>query len=155
MLDDDISALEQWTPAVQDSPITFFRPRPATAYLHHTSSGLWGQRMFSAKNPPFGAYFNYFVREYRGDEVNITVADSADLTVRKLSGPAGPGLHRVVWDLQRESSERIARPEWSDQPEFVPAGKYTVSLTYGDRKPIKQTIEVRLAPGAQSAGDWK
>ena len=145
---DDITPLERWSPAALDSPVTFFTPRPATAYLHRTLGGLWGQRAFSAKNPPFGAYFNYFVRQFTGEGVSLSVADSAGTTWRSLSGPGTPGFHRVVWDLQREPHQRIDRPEWNDQPEFAPPGKYTVTLTYGERKPIKQTLDLRHAPGA-------
>ena len=146
---DDITALERWGDGVLRDPVTFFEPRSATAYLHRTIGGIWGQRMFSAKNAPFGAYFNYFVREFNGEGVDFAVADSAGRTVRKLSGPGTPGLHRVTWDLQRTPHERMPRPEWSDQPEFVKPGRYTVTLTYGKRPPIKQTVEVKLAEGTE------
>ena len=149
---DDITPLEHWVDGVLRDPVTFFAPRPATAYLHRTIGGVWGQRMFTARNPAFGAYFNYFVRAFTGDGVSIAVADSAGRGVRQLTGPGTPGLHRVVWDLQRDSKERIDRPEWSGQPEFVKPGKYTVTLTYGKQPPIKQTVEVKLAPGASDEG---
>ena len=149
---DDITPLERWSDGVLRDPVTFFVPRSATAYLHRTIGGVWGQRIFSARNPAFGAYFNYFVRAYTGDGVDFAVADSAGRPVRKLSGPGTPGLHRVAWDLQRDPKERIDRPEWSGQPEFVKPGKYTVTLTYGKRPPIKQTVEVKLAPGAEDEG---
>ena len=58
----------------------------------------------------------------------------------------------MVWDLQRDPKERIDRPEWSGQPEFVKPGKYTVTLTYGKQPPIKQTIDVKLARGAEDEG---
>jgi hypothetical protein len=149
---DDITPLERWSDGAARDPVTFFAPRGATAYLHRTIGAVWGQRMFTAKNPAFGAYFNYFVRAWTGDGVSFTVADSAGQTLRSLSGPGTPGLHRVVWDLQRDSKERIDRPEWSGAPEFVKPGKYTVTLTYGKLPPIKQTVEVKHAPGAGDEG---
>ncbi len=149
---DDITPCERWTAGVLADPVTFFAPRPATAYLHRTIGGVWGQRMFSAKNPPFGATFNYFVRAWTGEGVTIVVADSAGRTIRNLSGPGTPGLHRAVWDLERDPKERIGRPEWSNQPEFVKPGKYTVSLTYGKEKPVKQTLEVKVADGVADPG---
>ena len=81
---------------------------------------------------------------------NYGIAPSSIFVVREssLSGPGTPGFHRVVWDLQREPHQRIDRPEWDDQPEFAPTGKYTVTLTYGERKPIKQALDLRHAPGA-------
>lgn len=144
---DDITALEQWTPAVAAAPVTLFAPRPATAFHYRTVSGLWGQRMFTAKNPAFGANLNYHVKEWTGEGVSITVTDSAGTAVRKLTGPGTPGLHRVVWDLQREPGERLPRPEWGSQPAFVPPGTYTVKLTYGKQPAQKQSVIVRHAPG--------
>jgi hypothetical protein len=146
---DDITPLEQWSDGVLRDPVTFFAPRPATAYLHRPIGAIWGQRSFRQKNPPFGAYFNYFVRDFTGEGVDIAVADAAGRTVRRLSGPGSPGLHRVTWDLQRPAVERIDRPEWSDQPEFVKPGTYTVTLTFGKQPPIKRTLEVRMAPGTE------
>jgi len=144
---DDITPLERWGARARTDSVTFFPPRPATAYLTRTWGGLWGQRMFRAKNPAFGAYLDYFVARPGGDEVSFAVADSAGAAVRKLSGPGTPGLHRVVWDLQIERERRIPRPEWNDQPEFVPPATYTVSLTQGERPAFKQKLVVRWAPG--------
>ncbi len=149
---DDISAWEHWTPRALKDSVTFFPPRPATAYLTRTWGGLWGQRMFRAKNPPFGASLDYFVTRSNGEEVSLAVADSAGKAVRRLSGPGTPGLHRVMWDLQGEAIGRIPRPEWSGQPEFVRAGTYTVTLTAGDGPEIKQKLVVKLAPGAADPG---
>jgi len=85
----------------------------------------------------------------RDEEVSITVADSANHEVRKLSGPGTPGLHRVVWDLQaRDPLERIGRAE-SDQPVFVPRGRYVVKLTYGKARERKQDLQVMIEPGAE------
>jgi hypothetical protein len=149
---DDISAWEHWTPRALRDSVTFFPPRPATAFLARTWGGLWGQRAFRAKNPPFGAFLDYFVARSNGDEVGLAVADSAGKTVRRLSGPGTPGLHRVVWDLQRDPLARISRPEWNDQPEFVRPGAYTVTLTPSEGTPVKQTLVVRLAPGVADPG---
>jgi photosystem II stability/assembly factor-like uncharacterized protein len=146
---DDITALEQWKPETSGAAVTLFTPRPATAFYYRTMSGAWGQRAFSAKNPPFGAYLNYYVKEWTGEGVSIVVADSSGKTVRKLSGPGTPGFHRVVWDLQREPRERLALTEWGDQPQFVPAGSYVVKLTYGKLPEQKTSLVVRHAEGLE------
>jgi hypothetical protein len=148
---DDITALEQWKPEHAGAPVTLFAPRPATAFYYRTAS-VFGQRGFAAKNPPFGAYFTYYVKEWTGDGVDIAVADSGGKTVRKLSGPGTPGFHRVVWDLQRDSKERLARGEWGDQPEFVPAGRYAVKLSYGKQPEQKVDLIVRHGPGVEDPG---
>ncbi|MBI3721488.1 MAG: hypothetical protein HY248_02960 [Fimbriimonas ginsengisoli] len=144
---DDISPLEQWSAVAADS-IAFFAPRGALEFYGMGLGGIWGQRMFRAKNPAFGAYFNYWLASEQEDGASLTIADTAGVTVRKLTGPATRGLHRVVWDLQAgEERERISRPEWAGQPLFVPPGRYTVTLTTGKHPPIKQVIDVRQLPG--------
>ena len=149
---DDITPYENWTPAVLADSLTVFPPRPATAFHSRNIGGMWSPRMFSANNPPFGAYLNYFVREDIGEGVSIGIADSAGHAIRKLNGPGSPGLHRVVWDLRDEPKQRIGRPEWSGQPEFVPPGKYIVTFSYGELLPVKRTLEVKHAPGTADPG---
>ncbi len=150
---DDIAPLEHWSAAVSRDPVTFFPPRATTAFLVRGRSGVWGQRMFTAKNPPFGAYLDYWVGENTGDAVKLEVADSTGRKLRELHGPGTPGFHRVVWDLEAgEPWERIERPEWAGQPAFVPAGSYRVSLRYGDRPPLVRTLQVRVAPGVADPG---
>ena len=149
---DDITPFEHWTSRVLSDSLTAFAPRPATAFYYRTLGGMWSQRIFSANNPAFGATLNYFVHEDTGDGVSLSIADSAGHAIRKLEGSGAPGLHRVVWDLQGEPKQRIGRPEWNDQPEFVPPGKYVVTFEYGKSHPIQQTLMVRHAPGVADPG---
>ncbi len=146
---DDITPLEQWSDSVLIRPVTLFGPRAAHAFLYRTISGMWGQRLFSASNPPFGAYFHYFVHEYSGEGVSLTVADTAGKTVRSLSGPGTTGLHRVVWDLRDDPKKRISRPEWGNQPSFVAPGRYTVKLKYGKEPEQKRDFQVTVEPGVE------
>jgi hypothetical protein len=143
---DDITPWEQWSDSALVRPVTLFEPRPATAYYHRPIGGVWGQANFAVKNPAFGAYFNYFVKEWTGEGVSIEVSDSSGTKLRSLSGPGTPGLHRITWDLQREPKERMDRTEWQGQAEFVNPGRYKLRLTYGKEKPIDRLVEVRVAP---------
>ncbi|MBI5710829.1 MAG: hypothetical protein HZC42_11080 [Candidatus Eisenbacteria bacterium] len=150
---DDITPLEQWSAAVTAEPVSFFAPRAATAFLTREMSGVWGQRMFSAKNPAFGACLDYYVKENTGDAVSLELSDSTGQVVRKLSGPGTPGLHRVTWDLQAgEPWERMPRPEWTNQPAFVRPGSYTVKLRYGTRQALERKLQVQVAPGVADPG---
>lgn len=150
---DDITGLEGVTAEVLADTASFFPPRPATAFLIQGIGGIWGQSIFAAKNPPMGAYLNYFLpREIEGG-VTLTVDNGAGKTVRKLEGTGKAGLHRVVWDLQPDPEGRLRSETYPGQPEFVPAGTYTVTLTAGDAAPIKQKLDVRLAPGVDVGRD--
>ncbi len=99
---DDITPLERWGARARTDSVTFFPPRPATAYLTRTWGGLWGQRMFRAKNPAFGAYLDYFVARPGGDEVSLAVADS--------SGPARAPRGSTAWcGISRSSASAASR----------------------------------------------
>ncbi len=98
--------------------------------------------MFIAPNPPMGAVITYWLREYTDEEVKISIAraGSGDSggggggghVVRKLTGTSRPGLNRVVWDLMPEKDQRLGNPD--NLPEFVPAGAYEVTVSYGKKK---------------------
>ena len=151
---DDISPLEHWSRNAGRDSCTLFPPRPAYGFLTRTLSALWGQRMFSARNPDRGATLNYFVATDIGEEVSLVISDSTDKEVRRLSGPSTVGLHRVVWDLQAgEPSQRIPRPEYGDQPVFVAPGRYWVTMSYGKQREQKHPLRVEIEAGAESPPD--
>lgn len=143
---DDITPLEQWRDSVTTRPAWLFEPRPATAWYARPLGAVWGQSLFQASNPPFGASLNYFVREWTGEGVSIAISDSSGRSVASVSGPGTPGLHRVTWDLQPERKLRMPRTEWGGQPAFVSPGRYKLKLTYGKEKPVERWLEVRAAP---------
>ena len=151
---DDASALEHWKSSTASDSATFFPPRGAVAFHTMLLQGIWGSRMFRARNPPFGAYFNYYLGTDYDDGVTILVADSTGRQVRKLTGPGSKGFHRVVWDLKPgELRERLDSDEWAGQPEFAPPGRYTVTLAAGDHAPLKQSLLVRHLPGTRVVGE--
>lgn len=145
---DGIQLLEHWRAAALSDTVTFAPPRPAWAYYPRALGGKWGQGEFLGANPPFGAWFDYFLpRELEGD-VTIAVTDSAGRAVRSLKGPATAGFHRVTWDLAAgEPRERVGRDEWPGQVDYVAPGSYRVSLTAGRAAPRTQRVEVRAVPG--------
>ena len=60
----------------------------------------------------------------------LTVTDASGEVVRRLTGPATAGVHRVSWDL-RYPSPRAWSEDWSDDDAsgvLVTPGTYTVSL---------------------------
>jgi photosystem II stability/assembly factor-like uncharacterized protein len=152
---DDISPLSQLTPDIVQSEFHVFAPLPARPRYHLDYGGLWSDRMFIAQNPPMGAVISYWIRAYAGDEVKITISTNSGPAaiaggageqghvLRKLTGTNGPGLNRVIWDLKAEKDQRLGNPH--ELPEFVPAGTYTVDVSYGMRK-MSTTVEVLPRP---------
>jgi photosystem II stability/assembly factor-like uncharacterized protein len=145
---DGVQVFEEWSARTLQDTVSFFTPKPAWAWHKRSLGGKFGFGEWSGKNPPFGAWLDYFLpREVEGG-VTIAIADSAGRSVRSLTGPGEAGFHRVVWDLTAgDPKVRIRRTELSGQPEFVRPGHYDVKLTAGKAAPRRQKLEVRAVPG--------
>ena len=68
-------------------------------------------------------------------EIVLTVTDEAGQVVRRITGPAGKGLHRVAWDLRYPAVdptqlESPVRESWEYAPQgpLVVPGTFTVTL---------------------------
>ncbi|HXM94504.1 MAG TPA: hypothetical protein VOA64_09665 [Candidatus Dormibacteraeota bacterium] len=59
---DDLTPVEKMDANVASSDITFFSPRPAKTW--HLRNRRWsaGQKLFTAKNPPYGAILTYYLK---------------------------------------------------------------------------------------------
>jgi hypothetical protein len=97
---DDITPLQQFTQTVRDSDATLFDIRPAIAWLNDQQNNqqVGGQKVFVGENAPRGAAINYYVKSGDGD-AKISIADVNGRTIATLTGPATPGIHRVMWNL--------------------------------------------------------
>ncbi len=140
---DDVSMFAQMTPETCAKPLALFEMMPARPRLYAGEHYGLGNGVFRAKNPPMGAYINYWVRDLGGDPVKVAITDARDVVVRELTGSSRAGVNRVVWDLRPDEKLRIATsPNDVPGPEqFVPAGTYKVSIKMGDSKDEK-TVEV-------------
>lgn len=105
---DDISALEQMKPATIGADFQLFAIQPAfrsSLFNRYGRSSSTHAAEFSAENRPLGAFVQYWVRqegqsaEAQQSSAEITITDPQGDLVRKLKGPAHPGINRVVWDL--------------------------------------------------------
>ncbi len=146
---DGVQVFEEWTPRALSDTLTTFTPKTAWAWHRRSIGGHFGLDEWSAKNPPFGAWFDYFLpRELEGTKVSIVVADSAGREVRTLEGPGEKGFHRVVWDLVAgDPKTRIRRTELSGQPALVKPGHYRVTFKAGRAAPRRQEFDVKALPG--------
>lgn len=143
---DDASALSQLTPAVVASEFHAFDPLPGRPYYNAPHGGLWSDRMFIAPNPERGTYISFWLRDYTPEGVTVTIKDANDFTVRELKAPGVPGLSRVLWDLMRDESQRIANAD--GLPEFVAPGRYTVTVSAGEERSAEVEVEVLPVAGA-------
>jgi photosystem II stability/assembly factor-like uncharacterized protein len=60
---DDMTPIEKFDASVASSDLTFFTPRTATVWDLRDRRWSAGQKMFTGKNPPYGAILNYYLKE--------------------------------------------------------------------------------------------
>src|ERR1700687_1180536 len=60
---DDITPIEKMDAGVLHSDLTFFPPHAATTFNIRMRRWSGGQKFFTAKNPPYGAILNYYLKE--------------------------------------------------------------------------------------------
>jgi len=110
---DDISALEQWRPALADAAVHVFTQRPATFWVDQSRSGQLGENTWAGDNPPSVAPVSFGSRD-RARLANtpiITLGFGAGATgqatldivgsdgsSRTVDLPARPGIVRYRWD---------------------------------------------------------
>jgi photosystem II stability/assembly factor-like uncharacterized protein len=98
---DDITPLQQLTPALRDSDATLFDIRPAVAWLNDQQNNqqVGGQKTFIGENAPRGAAINYYLKSGASGDVTISIADVSGRVIRTLDGPKIAGINRVMWNL--------------------------------------------------------
>jgi photosystem II stability/assembly factor-like uncharacterized protein len=110
---DDITALEEWRPALASQPAHLFSQRTATIWEDQSRTGQMGDNTYVGQNPPYIQPVNFAQRDrshivntplitfYLGAGATGTAAleiMSPDGRARKLSIPARPGITRYAWD---------------------------------------------------------
>ncbi len=108
---DDFSPLRFLNPGMLASNAVLFPPRRTRVYHEETlTRASYGN--FTMPNPPFGAAFTYYLRDdLSGDSptVVLAVADAKGKTIRQVTGPATPGVHRVTWNLRADAAPATGR----------------------------------------------
>jgi photosystem II stability/assembly factor-like uncharacterized protein len=146
---DDTRPLRELTPEVAAQPAHLFTVGPAYgAYMLGGWTDWAGKAEFRGKNPPEGAIFNVWVKEFTGDEIKIAITNAAGTPVANLKSPATQGVTRLVWDL-RPTKDMLTDYGGVDPKRLMPSGDYTAELTFGKTK-MKQTFRVNVVEGART-----
>ncbi len=143
---DDSVPFRELTTETTAKPAHLFSVRNVTgAYLQPGYADWNGRGIYRGANPPDGALFTVWVREFTGDEIKIAVTKSNGQPVANLKAPGAPGLTRLNWDL-RPTKDLVMEYGGDDPKRLLPAGDYNAELTFGTTK-VKQTFHVDLAEG--------
>jgi photosystem II stability/assembly factor-like uncharacterized protein len=150
---DDISALQQWTPAVAARAAYLFPVRDA--YRWDAQWGTWASDEGAGSNPAGDADIDFFLRNAptKTTHVSLQVYDGKKL-VRTLA-VAHPvrGINRVWWGNLNESAVSLiphyhALQSGFEGPQLLP-GVYTVRLTVNG---AMQEQPLRVLPDPTYAG---
>src|SRR6185369_2765579 len=98
---DDITPLQQLTPAVQAETEHLFDIRPAVAFLNNRQDGqqIAGQKIWVGENAPRGTAISYYLKSAASGAAKITVTDAQGRTLCSTDGPTSAGINRVHWNL--------------------------------------------------------
>ncbi len=177
---DDIAPLRQIRPG-ENTAARLFQPARA---IRSTSDGFPGTPLPpeepQAKNPPRGAYLDYYLPERASSEVVLEITDSAGRTVRRFGSrekyppppsdvPIAPrwlaspqllseeaGMHRFVWDLRwgRTGEQTTGDPDETGLEHWigplVSPGTYRAKLTFAGRS-FTQPIQVSMDPRCRAS----
>ncbi len=152
---DDYTPLRHIGPRTLAQQGSLFPPQDARVY-HELGYVVAAFGNFTTPNPPFGAMLHYYLREGltgNDDKIVLAITDAKGEPVRRITGPATAGLHRVVWDLRRspqpqEQEGRQGRRRRSRSGPLVEPGEYTIRLlkvvnSQETRLGKSQTIQVK------------
>jgi hypothetical protein len=97
---DDITALEQLTPAVQSMDAYLFDIRPAVDYTRDPTGNMktGGQRMWSAPSAPSGTAISYYLKTASAGPVTLTVTDACGGS-QSLPATNKVGINRIAYPV--------------------------------------------------------
>jgi len=143
---DDTVPFREFTPEIAAKAAQLFSVRSVTgAYLPSGYADWNGKGVYRGANPPDGALFTVWVKEFTGDEIKIAVTKSTGQPVANLKAPGAPGFTRLNWDL-RPTKDVSIEYGGDDPKRLLPAGDYTAELSFGALK-MKQNFHVDLTEG--------
>jgi hypothetical protein len=148
---DDVRAFREFSPEIAAAPAHLFSVPAATGIYQPQGWADWaGKGNFRGQNPPEGALFTVWVKEFTGDEIKIGITNAAGQPVANLKAPGAPGFSRLNWDL-RPTEDVVTKYGGDDPKKLLPSGDYTAELSYARTK-VKQTFHVDVAQGITTRG---
>lgn len=99
---DDITPLQQFTPAVRASDAHLFDVRPAVAWINDRQDGhrtAAAQKAWRGENAPRGSAISYYLRTPAQGAVTLAITDEQGRTLCSGSAPNVAGINRVQWAM--------------------------------------------------------
>jgi photosystem II stability/assembly factor-like uncharacterized protein len=97
---DDITPLQQMTPAVQQEEARLFQNRVATEWMSVQPQHSGGQLAFLGENPRKDAFINYYVSDRVTGNLQFEVTDAEGRNTCAATVPAKAGIGRMLWTMR-------------------------------------------------------
>jgi photosystem II stability/assembly factor-like uncharacterized protein len=107
---DDITALQQMTPAVHGAAAHLFENRVATQWLTIQPQHNGGEIAFIGQNPSRNAGINYYLSDKITGNVTFEVSDAAGRNTCSGTFPAKAGIGKVEWAMRWNPPPAAAAP---------------------------------------------
>lgn len=107
---DDISPLQQMTPAVRQAEAHLFQSRPAVQWLSIQPQHNGGNLAFVGQNPTRNAIINYYVSNRVSGNVTFEITDIAASGKCTGSFAAAAGIQRIEWAMRWDPPAGGAAP---------------------------------------------
>lgn len=148
---DDVRPFREFTAEIAGKPAHLFSVAPAIGIYQGAGWAEWGGKgQFRGTNPPEGALFTVWVKEFTGDEIKIGITNAGGAPVANLKAPGVVGFSRLNWNLL-PSEDVLTKYGGEDAKKLLPSGDYTAELSFGKLK-MKQTFHVEIAEGITTRG---
>lgn len=142
---DDITPLQQLTPAVLAAPAHLFDQRVATIWENVSRGGQRGHFWYAGENPPSvtpsgslprsgmsnSAIISYYIKATPSTAPSLEISDGRGLSTTVALGTS-PGIHRYQWDLS-----------------------FVTALTDGQREAITRRFEQLIREGGEQVATYQ
>jgi photosystem II stability/assembly factor-like uncharacterized protein len=126
---DDITPIEKMDASALNSGLTFFPPHAAITFNIRMRRWSGGQKFFTAKNPPYGAILNYYLKEAVPPEPPKTEQKTdKDNNEKAASAKSEPG----------KRGKNTAEDESKSAAEPKKEGKVKISVTDKNGKVVRE-----------------
>ena len=163
---DNLNALQELTPAVQQSAARLFTVQPAEMRRLASIKAHAGDMVFRGENPPNGAIIDYWLGgDTMRDSLGLTIHDARGGEIANVKPTRVTGVNRVVWNLRLPSlpgAPALAdddgdSPRGAPVGRFVAPGRYTVRLRVGAAtfdQPLVVRDDPRVTLTAAARAQW-
>lgn len=149
---DDIRPLEEMGNATSKAAHVF-PVRDAILWHYSDQMENLGDRTYTAKNPEYGAYINFYLQKDPNGPVEINISDNSGKQIQIIKDTVSKaGINRIVWNLRSKGATALDNPPrggWrsgSYNPLVIP-GSYTAKIKVSGQE-LTTTILVKADPRA-------